>query len=259
MSLDRDELAARFAVALAGNANVTEQDSGYDRIVSNGVALADQFLLALTPPAAQPVTEASPADAERAVVAAARAWGNSEPRCSCEGTEEGRVLIDAIIALPDAVPPVAPKSEAAKYEPEAPVHARIGDTIRVTRLKGREWTYQVHSVTPQGFAVNRAFYENSREEPQYGEYVGDYEILTKGPLWPATPPAPVEPAKGEARDEAFKALLAYAECDYAYCYERPVDWRAAFQRHGWIDTENSGDWLRALCERALALARTVRS
>ena len=61
--------------------------------------------------------------------------------------------------------------------------ARIGDTIRVTRLKpyNREFDYVVESVDPTGFAVNRSDCADGAE-CYYGEYPGDYAVVSRAPV-----------------------------------------------------------------------------
>ena len=94
--------------------------------------------------------------------------------------------------------------------------ARVGDTIRVTRLKpyGREFDYVVESVDPWGFAINRTDCRGKGNGEFYGEYPGDYAVVSRAAPKPVAP-APAPPASaGEvetARVTFYEAARAYVE------------------------------------------------
>jgi len=61
--------------------------------------------------------------------------------------------------------------------------AKVGDTIRVTRLKpyNRVFDFVVEWVEPNGFAGNRTD-RRLNDGAYYGEYVGDYAVVARAAL-----------------------------------------------------------------------------
>ena len=307
-SLDRAEVALRFAVALAtpGDSNVPYSEWNHGEIVRVGFMFADAFaeesarrsFTALTPPVAH--------------LSDCAVNGSPARPCDCGDRP---------------LPPVAPKSEAAKYEP------RVGDVVRPKDERECDASWRiVVGVKPTG--EGRWYISTKQRDgaPNGADHCADSDNLGYAYLRPATPeerkaagivepspeatrpthvritksaspssfkdgdvlrvvgwlgdtpsvdidchmggpyvlydskwepadapkaPAPGEPAKGEARDEAYKALLAYAECDYATCYSSERDWQEVYARHGWTGGDDSYSWLRGMCVRALSLAKSA--
>jgi hypothetical protein len=87
--------------------------------------------------------------------------GEGQKVCAQQAREGGRVS-DPVMSV--------------KGQPET--WARVGDTIRVTRLKpyGREFDFVVESVDRSGFAVNRKDCDGGEF---YGEYPGDYAVVAR--------------------------------------------------------------------------------
>lgn len=107
MGLDRDELAARFAVALAtpGDSNVPYSEWNHGEIVRVGFMFADAFLAALAPPAPfappAPVESATLDDWQGAIKAQLKAdgWGDGYcsafASCVADRISKARAAIDA--------------------------------------------------------------------------------------------------------------------------------------------------------------------
>ncbi len=138
--------------------------------------------------------------------------------------------------------PVAPKSEAATPSPEA-TRPTLVDVER----------------SAEAFANHKGDIPHSPSDAWMDGWLARDRAVAHDGIAHSTnaAPAPVEPAKGEARDEAYKALLAYAECDYATCYSSERDWQEVYARHGWTGGDDSYSWLRGMCGRALSLAKSA--
>ncbi len=264
MTLDRDELARDFALALAQGYGFNED------VASRGVVLADALLAALAsrpalapPPAAAPVAYVPKVGdyvtwgACVCVYRVTNVAGQHVKMTPCDKrwsyASDDEVWCDP--SLRPATPaereaagiPAAPV--AAPVEAKRPTHVRVTGPSNVTHVtvgkvyKVTEWLAGEH---PRPRIVNDDgdVWNLSTADECGGAYMPKWE--------PCAPPTPEAP---DARGEAFKALLAYAECDHAYCYEKGGVWPDVFKRHGWDESENSGEWLKVLCARALALSR----
>ncbi len=304
MTLDRADVALRFAVALAtpGDTSLPATEWDHASIMRGAFMLADAFL-ALTPP----VAAAVPLDVERAIRFAAanspgwplypgalRVFIDDALACGRGeiSEEDGYNLENRAAEVRASAAPVAPKSEAAKYEP------RVGDVIEMEPYEERDAYVRV-VVSPEEYvflldgkvdmrarfkgvsglpmylrpatpaeraaaglpspeatrpthirvvrrgknapafvtegAVLKVDEWDAAGDPWVGDgrwcFCGHRDPAPSNTTWePATPPAPVEPAKGEAAlVKAARALIDEVERMFVAPYAEGVLFHREFK------------------------------
>ena len=263
--LDRDELAARLAVGAYAHAHEYASDSR-ESIADAAVKMADALLSALSPPASVAPAPYVPNAGD--VVSLSIDTGCVRTRVAISGEEYVLLLgtasggtfpfrnfgLSKFTYLRPATPaereaaglPATPAPEASHSSPG-------GGTSQVGGAAERD----AGIVTP---ASSTPAPEAKR--PTCGACGCQDKLHDAGPFnarrcnqpgcgcedFAPTPPAP-------SREEAYKALLAFAEVHEAMWDSSLLDVDAVLLRHGWYRGESRQNFLNELRTKALALSR----
>lgn len=253
--LDRDTLARDFAVALTGRLDSVGA-------VERGFHLADQFLALASTPTPPPRESGTGGEYEPRVGDVVIGLFCDDDLARVDSTNplswslwnNGAWKDGFGFGLTSTARPATASERAAAGLPPAPApapvaerpewvrYAKAGSNDKTTPRRVLSWSGDIANVGSVGVGG--------------GPVREDRPIPLDRDEWVACAPPCPPPPPADARVEAYKALLAYAECEEAYCGPL-ANLYAVIGRHGGTDPEQDGGtrFIVDLRKRALALAR----